>query len=165
MERTFRTSCCPRRFSRGRGGTGVFPTWLRTRTPSSQLHPSARLTERRAPSHLYQYTVLSCLVQACAADARGRELALARVPENPVACAPSASRPLSSVESPGRARAGAPNLPEGVSESHRKEFADQNLRWLGSKRKDETCTLANLRVYPGCGPTPTGVHLRDRRRS
>ena len=25
--------------------------------------------------------------------------------------------------------------------------------------------LPSLRVYPGCGPTPTGVHLRDRRRS
>ena len=25
--------------------------------------------------------------------------------------------------------------------------------------------LPSLRVYPSCGPTPTGVHLRDRRRS
>ena len=31
-------------------------------------------------------------------------------------------------------------------------------------RKDLYC-LPSLRVYPGCGPTPTGVHLRDRRRS
>ena len=84
MERTFRTSCCPRRFSRGRGGTGVFPTsshpagWANANAviPAAPVCSPHRVT--RAEPHVHVVSVHSAelpragLCAAC--DARGREL-------------------------------------------------------------------------------------------
>ena len=123
MERTCRTSCCPRRFSRGRGGTGVFPTsshpagWANANAviPAAPVCSPHRVT--RAEPHVSVHSAELPRAGLCFPTREAELCSGLRVPANPVACAPSASRPLSSVESPGCARAGAPNLP-GVSESY-----------------------------------------------